>query len=572
MSDHKETGSDLPDDDSGNEYFDIGGVEDTDQTGPEMAAAADEAKKVIVNLQHRATEADLDRAEVYAEASLVKRARMLTRLGPYAIKFVHFKKGNPNDPMDIGTRAKPDSLMNRHAVYDALFDNGSGKVPYPHYDTFKGRLVDHEGEVFGKNLRTRELVQALDAAGMENPKDKEVQDSLRSWALDHKRDSLACYFNQTIPQWDGTSRLESKLIELFQPHDTPLTRLVGKYFWLALYMRINFPGTFAPISLSLIGAQDAGKSWFSVLLCRLLTGDPSTGPVQLDLSAKNYNQFLRNITGKSLVANVGEMAGFKKGDMLRIKEFVSKGEDDLDFKFEDSQIKQRQWIIIMDGNEYSGLQRDDTGNRRFYPLFAFQSADVNGQPNWEKGRKIDYTNFKEDLWQIMAECRAWHAANGDKGWLELVNQANREVSEFSAGERDHARGIVSDDNIEINLKVVLLTCDWRRVGAHGKWPGFFVASTQVNERFLKLTRREPYSKGLTPHMSSMGFEGKQLGLRGYFIKDEHVKGVADGFETDEAALLRMIWRHGSEDTGLNDREVDAEIAAIKQAHSGDGGF
>ena len=48
MSDHNETGSDLPDDDSGNEYFDIGGVENTDQTGPEMAAAAEEDRKSVV--------------------------------------------------------------------------------------------------------------------------------------------------------------------------------------------------------------------------------------------------------------------------------------------------------------------------------------------------------------------------------------------------------------------------------------------------------------------------------------------------------------------------------------------
>lgn len=571
MSNHEEPGNEGQEN-TGDEYFDLDKAFDSGETGAEMMAAENEAKKVVVNLQHRATEADMDRAEVYAEANLVKRARMLTRLGPYAIKFVHFKKGNPNDPMDVGVRAKPDSLMNRHAVYDALFDYGSGKVPYPHYDTFKGRLVDHEGEVFGKNLRTRELVQALDAAGMENPKDKEVADSLRSWALDHKRDSLHAYFEKMMPVWDGVSRLESVLIDLFQPHDTPLTRLIGKYFWLTLYNRIMHPGAYAPISLSLIGGQDAGKSWFSVLLCRLLTGDMTTGPVQLDLGQKNYNQFLRNITGRSLVANVGEMAGFKKGDMLRIKEFVSKSEDDLDFKFEDSQIKPRQWVIIMDGNEYSGLQRDDTGNRRFYPIFVFQSDDENGQPTWQKGVKIDYSSFKkETLWQLMAECRTWMVDNGEKGWVELVEQASKGVSEFSHGEMKAARGVVKDDNIEINLKPVLLTCEYRKLAATAKEPGYFVSSSEINERFLKLTRREPYSRGLTPHMTAMGFVAKQIGLRGYFIHNDQIQGDPDGFGADIDHLLRQIWRHGSPDTGLSDKEVDAEIAAIKSTASG-GGF
>jgi hypothetical protein len=526
------------------------------------------------------TEAELDRAEVYVEANLVKRARLLARLGQSAIKFVHYKKGNPNDPMDIGTRAKPDSLMNRHAVYDALFDNGSGRVPFPHYDTFKGRLVDHEGEVFGKNIRTRELVQALDAAGMENPKDKEVADSLRSWALDHRCDSLELYFNKTIPEWDGNKRLESSLIDLFQPRDTKLTRMVSKYFWLALYNRINNPGAFAPISLSLIGGQDAGKSWFSVLLCRLLTGDPRTGPVQLDLGAKNYNQFLRNITGKSIIANVGEMSGFKKGDLLRIKEFVSKGEDDLDFKFEDSQIKQRQWLIIMDGNEYDGLQRDDTGNRRFYPIFVHQTADVNGQPAWAKGVKINYETFKPQLWQLMAECRAWMIEHGDKGYLEMVSDTSRAVSEFSTMERTNARGVVKDDNMEISLKHVLMNCEWARVaGPRVKTKGWFVGSVWINKLFLQITRREPYARGLTPHLTAMGFVPKQLYGRGYFIADDVILSQDDldaGLEPTEQQVLRHIIRHNMDDDGSSlmddDATVDDYIERLTLEDSGRGGF
>lgn len=549
---------------SGDDYFDLDGVTDTNSMGPEMEAAAHEARKVVLNLQHRATEADIDRTEIYLEASLVKRARALVKSGPMAIKYIHFKKGNPNDMQDIGPRAKPDSLMNRHAVYDALFDHGSGLVPYPHYDTFKGRLVDHQGNTFSaRTLRTRELVQALDAAGMENPTDKEVADSLRSWALDHQRDSLLDYFTKKLPEWDGESRLETLLIDLFKPFDTELTRLVGKYFWLSLYNRITAPGALAPISIALIGGQDAGKSYFSLMLCRLLIGDQSATAIQLDLGAKNYNNFLRAITGKSIVANVGEMTGFNKGDMERIKSFVAKTEDDLDFKFEDSIVKPRQWITIMDGNGYAGLQRDDTGNRRFYPLFVFQEPDVNGQPSWMEGQKIDFSMLKENIWQVMAECQVWMEENGHQGYIELVGAANRGVQAFSLGEMKKARGVVKDDNIEINLKGVLLRCSYRRMGANAKQQGFFVASEDINRIFLERTRREPFSRTLAPHMRALGFEPKQIGRRGYLIED-----VTLG-SSSEQDMLRMIWRHGVDDSeGFTDAEVDAEIAAIVQ---GDGG-
>lgn len=551
--------------DSGNDIFEPGMATDAG-FGPELEAAEQEAKRVVVSLQHRATVSDLDKAEIYMEPNLVKRARLLIKSGPMAIKFVHFKRGNPNDSFDIGPRVKPESLMNRHAVYDALFDNGSGMVPYPHYDTFKGRLVDHQGQAFSpRTLRTRELVQALDAVGMENPSDKDIIDSLRSWALEHRRDSLIEHFTRSMPTWDGEPRMETQLIKMFQPFDTPLTRLVGKYFWLSLYNRILRPGALAPITIALIGGQDAGKSWFSTLICRVLMGDPDVGSVQLDLGAKNFNPFLRNITGKSIVANIGEMTGLNKGALEHIKAFVSKTEDDLDFKFEDSIIKSRQWITIMDGNGYAGLQRDDTGNRRFYPIFVSQLPDENGQPAWAKGFKIDFTNFKDDLWQIMAECQVWMQEHGYEGYCKLVGQANTGVQEFSMGEMERARGVIKDDTIEINFKSVMLACEYRRIErTNAVKKGFFVASSEINRIFLEKTRTTPYSKTLAPHMKALGFEPKLIGIRGYFISDESLGG------STEKELFRLIWRHGSEDLGYTDDEVDAEVASLQRA--GGGGF
>lgn len=555
--------------DSGDEYFDIGNVTDSDEQGDEMAAAEKQTAKVLINLQHRASVDDLDLAEVYAESSLVKRAKKLVKLGPAALRYVHYQKPKANDPMDIGPRVKPDSLMNRFAVYDALFDNGSGRVAYPHLDTFKGRLVDHEGEVFSKiNLRTRELVEALNAAGMENPGSKEITESLHAWALDHKRDSLRDYFEKTCPEWDGVSRLETELIKLFQPHDTPLTRLIGRYFWLSLYNRITRPGSMSPIAIALIGGQDAGKSWFSLQISRILSGDPEASVVTLDLAAKNYNKFLQTITGRSIIANVGEMSGFRKGDMLRIKEFVTRTEDDLDFKFGDAFTKARQWVIIMDGNGYEGLQRDDTGNRRFYPLFVFQDDDKNGQPQWKKGEKVDFSNFKEDLWQIMGECKAWMAEHGPYAYNALVAECTKQVAEFSAMELDSARGVMKDDLIEINLKYVLVGADWRKInGAH---PGFFLPTVYINEGFIKIARQAPFSRSLAPHMKAMNCESKQMAVRGYFIHQDRLgPGSCEGSTVKD--LKRYLYKHGMEDE-VSMADVDAEIKIIEAQFSSGGGF
>jgi hypothetical protein len=568
MIDHEEPEGQPVND--GTDFFNINEIEDVPaEENKLLQEATAAAKTAVLNMDHRANQVELNRAECYIEANLVKRAKMLASME--AIKFVHYKRANQNDPENIGMRAKTDSLMNRHAVYDALFDFGSGKVPFPHYDTFRARLVDHEGQVFSaRTLRTRDLVMALDKAGMENPSDKEVSDSLRSWALDHQRDSLAEFFEASMPEWDGKPRLDSLLIDLFKPTDTPMNRLFSKYFWLSLYNRVTNPGSQAPVVLSLIGSQDVGKSYFSVLLCRLLTGDHSIGPVKLDLGAKSYNTFLRAITGKSLVAVVGEMTGFKKGDMDRIKDFVTKTEDDLDFKFEDSIIKDRQWITIMDGNSYDGLQRDDTGNRRFYPVFCFQAPDDKGQPTWTKGQKVDFSNFKEDLWQAMAEARLWMSEHGERGYAELIADTNRKVGEFSTKEMDKGRGIAKDDNLDINLRNVMLSLDFRAMGQNASKQGLFVTSAQINERFMEMTRNTPYSKALSPRLKAMGFETWQSGNRGYIFDYENLG--EDVSQHNMQNVLRHIMTYDDPNHEMSVAELDAEIAIIRKAGQGGGGF
>lgn len=535
-----------------------------------MTQAGEEAKRVVISLQHRSHLSAVNRATVYAESNLTLRADMLRNLE--VINFVHFKTSGKNET-DAGMRARTDSMLNRHAVFDVLFDFGSGLVPYPHYDTFRGRLVDHLGNTFSpRSLRVRELAHAMDRCGLENPSSKEIIEALQTWALEHQRDSLLAHFESQISTWDGKPRIDTLLIDLFKPIDTPLNRLFSKYFWLSLYNRINRPGSQAPVSLALIGAQDVGKSYFSVLLCRLLTGDPNIGPILLDLGAKNYNQFLRNITGKSIVANVGELMGFKKGDMNRIKEFVTKTEDELDFKFEDTIVKPRQWVTVMDGNSYEGLQRDDTGNRRFYPMFVFQAPDKGGKPDWFAGKKVDFRNFKEDLWQAMAECRKWMEENGDEGYQRLIADTNKAVSAFSLDEMDSARGVVRDDQIDNHLHPILLNMSYRILdGGRSKMMGAYVSTADINGAFLQRTRKEPYSRGLAPHMKSMGFESKQLGGRGWFFPFGRTDVYANAI-TDEQSLLRHIWRNGSPDVDMDDHEVDAEIAAIRGIQEAQRGF
>jgi len=330
--------------------------------------------------------------------------------------------------------------MNRWHVLDVMFGKDSG----PHLNLFKGRLVDQDGTIVDKFYPIIDVVRYTQAAGLKEQSADAMRSAYREWALKRRYNDLTIAFEKAIPEWDGTPRASRKIIELFKPHPTPLLERFGLYFWLSLYNRITNPGCQAPIVLALFGAQNAGKSYFAKLICRVLMQDDEATVAKMDLS-KPFNNTLRDITGNSIIANVAEMSGFNRSDLNKIKDIVTTTEDLMDHKYEGTVVQKRQWITIMDGNEYDGLQRDSTGNRRFYPLFVGQiEDDEEGKPQWLPKFEADFTNFREDIWQIMAECRAWMAENGGMaGYDRYVDSVVREVAEFNAEEIRRGRGKVT---------------------------------------------------------------------------------------------------------------------------------
>lgn len=539
----------------------------------ESQEAEVEVKQAIVNMDWRRKKSDELVHECYEENDLIKRAKRIASLEGF--KFPHIKVANPKDPTDIGGKAITNSVANIFHAFDILFDNGSGVVPFPHYDTFRGKLVDHRGEVFGaKSLRVREIIEAIDACGLTNPTSKAVGDAYRDWALEHRLDGLLTHFEQTIPQWDQESRLEC-LVTLFHSEDTPLNRQFSKYFWLSLYNRIVEPGSNAPISLALIGGQDVGKSFFSLQLCWYLMGNKHTKPIGLDFSDRNYNTFLRNITGKSIIANVGEMTGFKKADINRVKNFVTQAEDELDFKFEDTIVKSRQWITIMDGNSYDGLQRDDTGNRRFYPMFVGQVKDEEGQPTWYRKEgssvadsdfKVDYTDFETTIWQIMAECREWMEAKGEKGYQNLIGETSREVSKFSISEMRQARGVIRDEGLEDYLKATLICLPRIHNDKHNaKYKGVLIEQGLIKFVMKNLFKHDAWSKTMKNHMLALGFD--HLGSRGFLMQYGPISEDAPLQDRDLAYEEMIVAGRRNYDAGDFDKnEVLSTISTLKSSY------
>lgn len=433
--------------------------------------------------------------EIRKTHDITKRARELFSTG--TIQFKDVRKVRQGD-MYVTQPLPTDE--NKWVIMNALFDGD--ETPKPHLDEFKGRIVDHEGRTIDDHYPVVRWVETMSAGGLKGLSAIETRKCIREWALEHRWNDLIQRLEKEIPEWDGKPRMRSFLIELFEAFDTELNRDFGEYFWLSLYSRLMMPGTQAPMVLSLFGVQNCGKSYFGKRLCSIITGDDEADSVQLDLGGDKLD-FLREITGQSIVAAVGEMTGFTRGDLNKIKDFITRTSDKMHYKFEGHFSQLRQWVTIMDGNKYEGLQRDDTGNRRFYPMFCGQKLDQYGKTAWREdfrcGHIIASSEFENDIWQLLAEAAAWFEANGVYSYDKLVANVGKKVFEFSMEEMKKDSGTIRDDVFDTYLEEMLRQCPkfvWTTRGGQvgvgiktGEFKRYFqdtLKHTRPNWRHLKM--------------------------------------------------------------------------------------
>lgn len=354
------------------------------------------------------------------------------------------------------------SDLNRWTAFELLF-GGDDSDERPFFNEFSGMRTDRNGNVIDGRYSVHDIVSALNALGMEGQNAKTIREAFAEWALRKRRNPLTERIAAKLPEWDGEERLAGSLMELFECHDTPLNRRMGWYFWTSLYVRCVFGGNNASIIMSLFGAQNCGKSYFTVRLVRELLNNQEALPTPLDLAGGSV-QFLRTITGNSVIANIPEMVGFTSGDLNKIKAFVTNSSDTFDFKFEGSQTQNRQWIAVMDGNKYEGMQRDKTGNRRFYPVFCGQLDDEHDKPKWKaEPWQCDMITsqdrrFEEYMWNCLAESAAWIEANGLSEYNRQVGLIAAMVQEFSKGEMSRGRGAVEDSLLATYGIAALTVC------------------------------------------------------------------------------------------------------------------
>ena len=172
--------------------------------------------------------------------------------------------------------------------------------------------------------------------------------------------------------WDGVNRLDTWLSDYAGAADNDYTRACARKTLCAAVARVLKPGCKFDHILVLEGEQDTGKS----RLCAALGGD-FYGDFVLDPHNKDT---IQNLQGKWIV-EMSEMEVTRRSDINALKAFITRTTDKARLAYQRlSSDFPRQCIFIGTINpEADGAWlKDDTGNRRFWPVEQTGVIDVAG--------------------------------------------------------------------------------------------------------------------------------------------------------------------------------------------------
>lgn len=183
-------------------------------------------------------------------------------------------------------------------------------------------------------------------------------------------------------RWDGEQRLERLFIDYLDASDTPYMRQTAMLTLLAAVARAFEPGHKADHVVIIEGPQGAGKSTFIKILAKHWAGS-------LEGDFSDIKRIIEKLQGV-LIAELPELSGLARSDVLAAKAFLSSSEDTVRLAYERrAKVFKRSCILMGSTNDKEYL-RDPTGNRRFWPIEC-------------RAHSIDTEKLKRNVDQLWAE-------------------------------------------------------------------------------------------------------------------------------------------------------------------------
>lgn len=168
--------------------------------------------------------------------------------------------------------------------------------------------------------------------------------------------------------WDKRPRLDTWLMKYCHAKDTVYTRAVGSKTLIAAVARVQEPGCKADTVPILEGDQGALKS----TVWRVLASDTWFSDTLPDLANKDAAQALR---GKWVV-ELGELAVLQRSEIEQIKRFISATQDHYRPSYGRRAVTFPRHNIFVGSTNKETYFKDETGNRRFWPVALTGLCDV----------------------------------------------------------------------------------------------------------------------------------------------------------------------------------------------------
>lgn len=209
-------------------------------------------------------------------------------------------------------------------------------------------------------------------------------------------------------EWDGTTRMPYLAQECLKSESPQIAEVMLRKWLLSAVARVFRPGCKADHMLILEGAQGIMKStFFSVL-----GGEYHCEDIK-DVGSKDAKLLL----GRAWIVEVAELAGLGRRSAKEIKQEITIIADEFRSPYGRTPEKfMRTFVWAGTSNpEAAGTFKDETGNRRFWPILVMEKIDIawlrtNRDQLWAEavalyiaGTETWYMDSEEDCLAVEAE-------------------------------------------------------------------------------------------------------------------------------------------------------------------------
>ena len=340
--------------------------------------------------------------------------------------------------------------------------------------------------------------------------DARINDSVNLVAYEDRFHPVKDYLNNL--EWDAEPRLETMLHRHVGTPRTPYTDAVSRKVMCAAVARVFNPGCKFDYVLILEGSQGRGKSTFIKTLAGDWFGD--------NVSSFKGKEAIESMMGQWII-ELGELQAFGKAEIENIKAFISRREDRGRLAYDRRPgVYPRQTIFVGTTNSDDYL-RDDTGNRRFWPVACEKELiDIEAVKAerdqlwaeavalWKSGEALYLDSHEAELLATQAQKERYakdeRAAEIER-WLDLPIPKNYWDAEVSIHDGDLFDGVETMKRDRTCVAEVWTEC----LGGNLKELNRS-QSVQVGRILRQLDGWEPAGKGV--------YFGSRYGKRKGFIK------------------------------------------------------